>query len=75
MATEEGMSQASADALRVLLGQLNSLTKDYVEAVDKRTLISNEFNIAKAKVDSLNRQIKTVEQNIMGEKKIIDAGR
>lgn len=67
--------QTSADNLGFLEQKLIGIVEHLLIAIDVRTKFTNELSTAKAQVEKLEHQKKLIEQQIMNEKKRIDAER
>ena len=63
------------ERLNELLGQLAAIVSDLNNAIDQRTKASNEVEIAKAEVSKNTHKMKLIQEQIMCEKKLIDASR
>lgn len=69
------MDQTSSDALRSLLEQYTKVTKELNTAIDQATVLNNQLATAKAEVTKNKHKKELIEQQIMCEKKFIDAAR
>ncbi len=68
-------NQTSHDALREYERKLSGIVDLLLVAIDVRTKFTNELASAKAQVEKLEHQKRLIEQQLMNEKKIIDASR
>lgn len=69
------MTQQSPDYLRELVEELKRLTNVYEQSCEQERMAKNELNNALANLKSTKQKIDSVNQEIMIEKKLIDAGR
>lgn len=65
----------SAEPLRELLEQYKTITGEMNNAIDAVSILTNQLSIAKATLSKTKNQCDLVREQIMVEKKLIDAAR
>lgn len=65
----------SADRLRELLSNYNTTVKNLNASIDKATVANHELTVAKAEVSKNKYNLDLIKEQIMCEKKLIDASR